>query len=129
MLAILLTTYFTSVFKMTLVFGVPFLLALSALYYLLFRKRGERAALRAGWSVHEACAGLAQGGQHGAGGPARSAMRTRRGPGATRPGPRSRYRPDTRTSVPRAISGSAASPPAAPRPRLPAPAPSGCCQC
>ena len=48
MLAILLTTYFTSVFKMTLVFGVPFLLALSALYYLLFRKRGERAALRAG---------------------------------------------------------------------------------
>ena len=67
MLAILLTTYFTSVFKMTLVFGVPFLLALSALYYLLFRKRGERAALRAGWSVHEACAGLAQGGQHGAG--------------------------------------------------------------
>ena len=33
---------------MTLVFGVPFLLALSALYYLLFRKRGERAALRAG---------------------------------------------------------------------------------
>ena len=69
MLAILLTTYFTSVFKMTLVFGVLFLLALSALYYLLFRKRGERAALRRGWSVHEACAGLA-GGQHGGRGPA-----------------------------------------------------------
>ncbi|MNT30357.1 hypothetical protein D3C72_1661470 [compost metagenome] len=47
MLAILVTTYFTSVFKMTLVFGVPFLVILAALYYLLFRKRAEAVALRA----------------------------------------------------------------------------------
>ncbi len=45
MLAILATTYFTSVFKMTLVFGVPFLLVLAVLYQLLFRRRGEAVAL------------------------------------------------------------------------------------
>jgi len=47
MLAILLTTYFTGVFKMTLVFGVPFLLALAALYHLLFRKSAETVVLKA----------------------------------------------------------------------------------
>jgi L-asparagine transporter-like permease len=48
MLAILATTYFTSVFKMTLVFGLPFLVILSALYGLLLRKRaGPAAALDA----------------------------------------------------------------------------------
>ena len=47
MLAILLTTYFTTVFKLTLVFGVPFLLLLVAAYYLLFKKRGEAVALNA----------------------------------------------------------------------------------
>ena len=47
MLAILVTTWFTSVFKMTLVFGVPFLLLLAALYYLLFRKRAQAVALNA----------------------------------------------------------------------------------
>ncbi len=45
MLAILATTYFTSVFKMTLVFGVPFLVVLAVLYQLLFRRRGETVAL------------------------------------------------------------------------------------
>ena len=47
MLAILVTTYFTSVFKLTLVFGVPFLVLLAAAYYLLFKKRGEAVAMRA----------------------------------------------------------------------------------
>jgi len=47
MLAILLTTYFTAVFKLTLVFGVPFLLLLVAAYYLLFKKRGEAVAMNA----------------------------------------------------------------------------------
>ncbi|WP_342067877.1 amino acid permease [Achromobacter kerstersii] len=46
MLAILVTTYFTNVFKMTLVFGVPFLLILAALYFLLFKKRGETVVLQ-----------------------------------------------------------------------------------
>jgi L-asparagine transporter-like permease len=46
MLAILVTTYFTNVFKMTLVFGVPFLLILAALYFLLFKKRGETVMLQ-----------------------------------------------------------------------------------
>ncbi|MDT4844870.1 hypothetical protein FQZ97_788390 [compost metagenome] len=43
MLAILATTYFTSVFRMTLVFGVPFLVILAAAYGLLVRERGEPA--------------------------------------------------------------------------------------
>jgi L-asparagine transporter-like permease len=47
MLAILVTTYFTSVFKLTLVFGVPFLVLLAAAYYLLFKKRGEAVAMSA----------------------------------------------------------------------------------
>jgi len=47
MLAILVTTYFTSVFKLTLVFGVPFLVLLAAAYYLLFKKRGEAVAMNA----------------------------------------------------------------------------------
>ncbi|NRF37069.1 amino acid permease, partial [Bacillus velezensis] len=47
MLAILVTTYFTGVFKMTLVFGVPFLLVLAALYLLLFRKSAEAVVLQA----------------------------------------------------------------------------------
>ncbi|OZI72743.1 MULTISPECIES: amino acid permease [Bordetella] len=37
MLAILVTTYFTDVFKMTLVFGLPFLALLCVLYRVLFR--------------------------------------------------------------------------------------------
>ena len=45
MLAILGTTYFTGVFKMTLVFGVPFLLILAGAYGLLLRKRAAPAAL------------------------------------------------------------------------------------
>ena len=47
MLAILVTTYFTGVFKMTLVFGVPFLLVLAALYLLLFRKSAAAVVLEA----------------------------------------------------------------------------------
>jgi L-asparagine transporter-like permease len=47
MLAILVTTYFTGVFKMTLVFGVPFLLVLAALYLLLFRKSAAAVVLQA----------------------------------------------------------------------------------
>jgi len=46
MLAILITTAFTGVFKMTLAFGVPFLLILAALYFLLFKKRGEAVVLQ-----------------------------------------------------------------------------------
>ena len=38
MAAVMITTYFTDAFKMTLVFGVPFLLILSAVYGLFFRK-------------------------------------------------------------------------------------------
>lgn len=47
MLAILVTTYFTNVFQMTLVFGVPFLLILAVLYAVLFKKRGEAVVLQA----------------------------------------------------------------------------------
>ena len=39
--AVMITTYFTEAFKMTLVFGVPFLLILSAVYYTFFHKRGR----------------------------------------------------------------------------------------
>ncbi|WMD20438.1 amino acid permease [Achromobacter seleniivolatilans] len=46
MLAILITTAFTGVFKLTLVFGVPFLLILAALYFLLFKKRAEAVVLK-----------------------------------------------------------------------------------
>lgn len=42
MLAILVTTAFTEVFRMTLVFGLPFLAVLSAVYYLFFRQNGLR---------------------------------------------------------------------------------------
>ncbi|PPA73145.1 amino acid permease [Achromobacter spanius] len=48
MLAILVTTYYTNVFKMTLVFGVPFLVILAVLYGVLFKKRAESVALQAG---------------------------------------------------------------------------------
>jgi hypothetical protein len=34
----MITTFFTEAFKMTLVFGVPFLLLLTLVYYLCFRK-------------------------------------------------------------------------------------------
>lgn len=47
MLAIMLTTYFTDMFKLTLVFGLPFLLLLVASYYLFFKKRGEAVAVNA----------------------------------------------------------------------------------
>jgi L-asparagine transporter-like permease len=36
--AVMITTYFTEAFKMTLVFGVPFLLVLSIVYGIFFRK-------------------------------------------------------------------------------------------
>jgi L-asparagine transporter-like permease len=36
--AVMITTYFTEAFKMTLVFGVPFLLILSLVYGVFFRK-------------------------------------------------------------------------------------------
>lgn len=36
--AVMITTYFTEAFKMTLVFGVPFLLVLSVVYGIFFRK-------------------------------------------------------------------------------------------
>ncbi|AVR07429.1 amino acid permease [Burkholderia thailandensis] len=39
MLAIMATTYFTAEFHMTLVFGVPFLVALSVLYFARYRRR------------------------------------------------------------------------------------------
>lgn len=41
MLAIMLTTYLTDVFKSTLLFGVPFTIALVGLYYVLRRKPQE----------------------------------------------------------------------------------------
>jgi len=45
--AVMITTYFTGAFKMTLVFGVPFLLILSAVYYGFFRKGRAKASNRA----------------------------------------------------------------------------------
>ena len=42
--AVMITTYFTEAFKMTLVFGVPFLLILSAVYYGFFRKGRAKAS-------------------------------------------------------------------------------------
>ena len=36
--AVMITTYFTEAFKMTLVFGVPFLAILTLAYWLFFRK-------------------------------------------------------------------------------------------
>jgi len=44
MLLILVTTSFTEIFRMTLVFGVPFLLILTVLYYLLARPRTDQPA-------------------------------------------------------------------------------------
>ncbi len=44
MLAILVITYFTNVFQMTLVFGVPFLLIPAVLYAVLFIARRSRGA-------------------------------------------------------------------------------------
>ncbi|MCY1552562.1 hypothetical protein D9M68_889680 [compost metagenome] len=40
MLAILVTTAFVPAFRMTLVFGIPFLALLTAAYWLLMRKAG-----------------------------------------------------------------------------------------
>jgi amino acid transporter, AAT family len=45
--AVMITTYFTDAFKMTLVFGVPFLLILSAVYYGFFRKGRAKASSKA----------------------------------------------------------------------------------
>ena len=45
--AVMITTYFTDAFKMTLVFGVPFLLILSAVYYGFFRKGRAKASNKA----------------------------------------------------------------------------------
>lgn len=45
--AVMITTYFTEAFKMTLVFGVPFLLILSAVYYGFFRKGRAKASNKA----------------------------------------------------------------------------------
>jgi len=45
--AVMITTYFTEAFKMTLVFGVPFLLMLSAVYYGFFRKGRAKASNKA----------------------------------------------------------------------------------
>jgi len=36
--AVMITTYFTEAFKMTLVFGVPFLVLLTVVYGVFFRK-------------------------------------------------------------------------------------------
>jgi len=44
MLAIMVTTYFTDVFRMTLVFGIPFLLLLTLWYWLRFRGRAVAGA-------------------------------------------------------------------------------------
>ena len=43
--AVMITTFFTEAFKMTLVFGVPFLLLLTLVYYLCFRKPRTVAGL------------------------------------------------------------------------------------
>ncbi len=45
--AVMITTYFTDAFRMTLVFGVPFLLILSAVYYGFFRKGRAKASNKA----------------------------------------------------------------------------------
>jgi L-asparagine transporter-like permease len=45
--AVMITTYFTEAFKMTLVFGVPFLLVLSIVYGVFFRKSRSGAVLSA----------------------------------------------------------------------------------
>ncbi|SEA17072.1 amino acid permease [Variovorax sp. YR216] len=44
MLAILVTTYFTPMFRLTLIVGVPFLLALLAIYWLRYRPRKAQEA-------------------------------------------------------------------------------------
>ncbi|CAJ5202206.1 amino acid transporter [Burkholderia pseudomallei] len=44
MLAIMATTYFTPEFHMTLVFGAPFLAALSVLYFARYRRRPHALA-------------------------------------------------------------------------------------
>jgi amino acid transporter, AAT family len=41
MAAVLLTTAFTEAFRMTLVFGVPFLLALTVTYWIWHRRTGR----------------------------------------------------------------------------------------
>jgi len=42
MLAIMITTWFTEIFKMTLVFGIPFLVLLMAWYWLAFRNKAAQ---------------------------------------------------------------------------------------
>jgi len=44
--AVMITTYFTDAFKMTLVFGVPFLVVLTVIYGIFFRKPKTAEALR-----------------------------------------------------------------------------------
>lgn len=48
MAAIMLTTLFTGVFRMTMIFGVPFVAVVLAVYYLWYRKRGDQAPHHAG---------------------------------------------------------------------------------
>jgi len=38
MLAVMVTTYFTAEFHMTLIFGIPFLIALSVVYAVWYRR-------------------------------------------------------------------------------------------
>ena len=45
MVAVLVTTYFTEVFRMTLIFGLPFLAVLAGLYFVMFRKRVAQDAI------------------------------------------------------------------------------------
>jgi L-asparagine transporter-like permease len=44
--AVMITTYFTDAFNMTLVFGVPFLVVLTVIYGIFFRKPKTAEALR-----------------------------------------------------------------------------------
>ena len=50
MAAVLLTTAFTDAFRMTLVFGLPFLICLSVTYW-VWRRHNARAALSSGGTV------------------------------------------------------------------------------
>lgn len=54
MLATLVTTYFTDEFRMTLVYGVPFIVALSVVYALWFRGRATASAAPAAFAAAEA---------------------------------------------------------------------------
>ncbi|MBA4288154.1 MAG: amino acid permease [Pseudomonas sp.] len=43
--AVMITTYFTEAFRMTLVFGVPFIVILTVIYYLVFKKSNSTSAI------------------------------------------------------------------------------------